>query len=248
MSDMAFPQTALPRRPASGGNASGTERRWQEHSSQKNGTVGGGKLLTLKTKKNGTEEKPLFLKKAPNLACEKALDQEDLCHPVPNPTAPRSVPLAAPAAPAKGRPLPQLLSARHPPVPPPCLRPRTPPEGSRRPPAEARTLFFLFLSFFLSLLRDGSLPAAPGPLTPPPGPAPSPAPGRCPRFPPRPAPLYDSRWRLCGPPACRTASRRPPGARPGDRQCPGSRPGAGARGRGGHGECGRGARARRVSP
>lgn len=118
----------------------------------------GGKLLTLKPKKNGTEKTLLFLKKT-NPACEKALDREDLCHPVPNPTAPRSVPLAAPAAPAEGRPLPQLLSARHPPVPPPCRTPRTT-GGLPPPPGRGEDTF-------LSFSPQGRVPAGcPRPLTP----------------------------------------------------------------------------------
>ncbi|CAM9329744.1 unnamed protein product [Bubo scandiacus] len=48
----------------SGGNAAGTERRREEHSSQKNGTVREGEKITrIKYKKNGMEEKRLFLKK-----------------------------------------------------------------------------------------------------------------------------------------------------------------------------------------
>lgn len=65
-----------------GGNAPGTERRRQEHSSQENGMAGEGERVTrIKGKKNGTgrdkeSRKKTYFKKKNNLVCEKALNQE----------------------------------------------------------------------------------------------------------------------------------------------------------------------------
>uniref|UniRef100_A0A663DNS0 Mitochondrial import inner membrane translocase subunit TIM14 n=1 Tax=Aquila chrysaetos chrysaetos TaxID=223781 RepID=A0A663DNS0_AQUCH len=72
--------------------------------------------------------------------------------------------LQPPPPQAKGRPLPQLLSARHPPVPPPCRTPHTT-GGLQPPPGRGDDTF---PSFFLS---SGTAPCwlPPGPSRPHPG-------------------------------------------------------------------------------
>lgn len=149
-----------------------------------------------------------------------------------------SVPLAATTGQGQGQTCLGLISARPPPVSP---RFRSAPRSAqhRRPPAVPGPRWWLFpYSGPLPAGRPRSRPAPPrcsAPLPPQAAPPPGSAPGPCPgavsaALFPRPTPLYDSRWRLCGRSRCRKASRGAPRAEPGwSPEC----------GRGGHGECGR---------